>query len=193
MNSGKLNAANLLTGFRLVAAPILLGFGWFDWPIAFLALLAVSFLSDVLDGYVARRLEQTSSFGARLDTWSDGVIYSTIAVSSWWLWPDIVSEQAPYAWGVVASFTLPTLVGVSKFKTFTSYHTMSVKVAAAMMGSSIYPLFLLRIDWPFHFATFVCILAAVEETAITILMTEPHSNIKSLMQVIQKDTQDRIE
>ncbi len=186
MNSGKLNAANLLTGFRLVAAPILLGFAWFNWPIAFLVLLAVSFLSDVLDGYVARRLEQTSSFGARLDTWSDGVIYSTIAVSSWWLWPDIVREQAPYVWSVVASFTLPMLVGVSKFKTFTSYHTWSVKVAAAMMGSSIYPLFLLRIDWPFQIATFVCVLAAIEEIAITILMPEPHSNVRSLVWVIKE-------
>lgn len=185
MNSARWNAANLLTGFRLVAAPILLGFAWFNWPIAFLALLAFSFLSDVLDGYVARRLGQTSSFGARLDSWSDGVIYSTIAISAWWLWPDIVREQAPYVWVVVASFTLPTIVGVSKFKMFTSYHTWSVKAAAALMGLSIYPLFLLKIDWPFHFATFVCILAAIEEIGITILMSEAHSNVGSIVKVFR--------
>lgn len=186
MNSSRWNAANLLTGFRLVAAPILLGFAWFNWPIAFLVLLAISFLTDVLDGYVARRLGQASSFGAHLDSWSDGVIYSTIAISAWWLWPGIVLNQAPYVWMVVASFTLPTIVGVSKFKTFTSYHTWSVKVAAALMGSSIYPLFLLRIDWPFYFATIVCILAAIEEIGITILMTKPHSNVGSIMRVFRE-------
>ena len=186
MNWSRWNAANLLTGFRLVAAPILLTLAWFDWPITFLGLLAISFLSDVLDGYVARRLGQTSSFGARLDTWSDGVIYSTIAISAWWLWPDVVREQAFYVGVVVASFTLPTLVGMSKFKTFTSYHTWSVKVAAACMGSSLYPLFLVGIVWPFHIATLVCVLAAIEEILITVLMPEPQSNIGSILKVIQK-------
>jgi len=186
MNSARWNAANLLTGFRLVAAPILLGFAWFNWPIAFLVLLAFSFLSDVLDGYVARRLGQTSSFGARLDSWSDGVIYSTIAISAWWLWPDVVREQAPYVWVVVASFTLPTIIGVSKFKIFTSYHTWSVKIAAALMGFSLYPLFLIGLTWPFHWATFVCVLAAIEEIAITISMPEPHSNVGSIFRVIRE-------
>ena len=186
MSSARLNTANLLTGFRLVAAPILLGFAWFNKPMAFLVLLAVSFLSDVLDGYVARRLGQASSFGARLDSWSDGVIYSTIAISAWWLWPGIVRDQTPYVWIVVASFTLPTIVAVSKFKTFTSYHTWSVKIAAALMGSSIYPLFLIGLAWPFHWATFVCVLAALEEIAITVLMAEPHSNVGSIFRVIRE-------
>ncbi len=186
MKSDRFNAANMLTGFRLVAAPILLGFAWFDLPIAFLVLLGVAFFSDVLDGYVARRLGQTSNFGARLDSWSDGVIYLTIVISAWWLWPDIVSEQAAFVWVVVACFTLPTIVGLIKFNTFTSYHTWSVKIAAALMGSSIYPLFLFEINWPFHFATLVCILASIEEIAITLLMPEPHSNVRSLAWVIHE-------
>lgn len=185
MNSNRWNAANLLTASRLIAAPILLGLAWFNQPITFLALLALVFFSDLLDGYVARRLGQASSFGARLDSWSDGVIYSTIAISTWWLWPDIVRVQALYVWIVIGSFTLPTIIGISKFKTLTSYHTWSVKAAAASMGLSLYPLFLFRISWPFHLAVFICVLAALEEIGITVLMSEPHSNVGSIMRVFR--------
>lgn len=186
MNSNQWHAANLLTASRLAAAPILLGLAWFNKPIAFLTLLAAVFFTDLLDGYVARRLKQTSSFGAQLDSWSDGVIYSTIAISTWWLWPDIVQDQVLYVWIVIGSFTLPTIIGISKFKTLTSYHTWSVKVAAAAMGLSLYPLFLFKISWPFHLAVFVCVLAAIEEIGMTVLMSEPHSNIGSIVRVFRE-------
>lgn len=185
MKSNRLNAANLLTAFRLVAAPVLLIFAWFEYPIAFLVLLAISFFTDVLDGYVARRLGQISSFGSRLDTWSDVVIYSTIAMSSWWLWPDTVREQAFYIMIVIASLLLPAVVGGLKFKTITSYHTWSAKIAVALTGLSLYPLFLAGLALPFHWATLVCAVAATEEIMITLLMPEPHSDIRSLLWVIQ--------
>lgn len=43
----------------------------FDWPLVFLALFGISVLLDGLDGYLARKLNQTSAFGAWFDVLID--------------------------------------------------------------------------------------------------------------------------
>lgn len=58
---------NLLSGFRLVAAPFLLWVAWMKYPNLFLILLSVSLLSDAIDGFVASRLNLASDVGTRFD------------------------------------------------------------------------------------------------------------------------------
>jgi len=61
------NIPNFLSSFRLVVVPFLLIIAWLNRPKLFLALLAVSLISDALDGLVARRLRVTSETGAKFD------------------------------------------------------------------------------------------------------------------------------
>ena len=61
--------ANLLTGWRILSAALLLAFPPFS-P-AFWALYLSGGLSDMLDGPVARRTHTESALGARLDTIAD--------------------------------------------------------------------------------------------------------------------------
>ena len=42
---------------------------------AFLAILAISLLSDVFDGYLARRLNQPPDLVRKLDSWGDVLTY----------------------------------------------------------------------------------------------------------------------
>lgn len=176
---------NLLTGFRFIAAPGLLWLAWQGHGIAFMLLLALAFLTDVLDGFVARLLGQTSEFGATLDSWADVITYLTIAVACWWLWPQIVSAEIVYVLLIVASCLLPAIAGFIKFGRFTSYHTWGVKVAAAAMGITLYVLFLGGPAWPFRIAAIICILSALEEIALTILLSDPQSNIRSIWHAIK--------
>ncbi|MFZ2313365.1 MAG: CDP-alcohol phosphatidyltransferase family protein, partial [Methylobacter sp.] len=73
----RLTLPNLLTGFRFVAAPVLLWLAWHGHGIAFMILLAVAFLSDMLDGLAARLTGQVTQFGATLDSWADVINYLT--------------------------------------------------------------------------------------------------------------------
>lgn len=182
---------NLFTEFRFIAAPGLLWLAWHGHGIAFMILLALVFLSDLLDGLAARLTGQTTQFGAMLDSWADIVTYLTIAIGCWWLWPDMVEKELFYVVLVVASCLLPGMVAVSKFKGFTSYHTWGVKFAAATMGSSLYLLFLGGPPWPFRLAAVICILAAIEEIAITFLLPEPESNLRSVWHVLKRLKQNK--
>ncbi|MGR9115981.1 MAG: CDP-alcohol phosphatidyltransferase family protein [Gammaproteobacteria bacterium] len=181
----KLTLPNLLTGFRFVAAPVLLWLSWNGYGLAFMGLLAVAFLTDMLDGFVARLTGQVSHFGATLDSWADVITYLTIAVCCWWLWPAIVERELVYVGLVVASCLMPAGAGLIKFGRFTSYHTWGVKLAAASMGLTLYILFLGGPVWPFRVAAVMCILAAFEEIAITLLVSEPESNMRSVWDVLK--------
>ena len=182
----RLTLPNLLTGFRFVAAPGLLWLAWQNHGIAFMILLAISFLTDLLDGLAARLTGQVSQFGATLDSWADVITYLTIALGCWWLWPDVVYRELFFVGLIVASCLLPAFAGFSKFGRFTSYHTWGVKIAAASMGLSLYLMFLGGPEWPFRVAAVICILAAIEEIALTLLLSEPESNVRSVWDVFKR-------
>nr|WP_305909800.1 CDP-alcohol phosphatidyltransferase family protein [Methylomarinum sp. Ch1-1]MDP4522736.1 CDP-alcohol phosphatidyltransferase family protein [Methylomarinum sp. Ch1-1] len=129
---------NLLSCFRFVSAPLLLILAWHGAAGAFLALLAFTFLTDVLDGMAARMLGQTSELGALLDSWGDLTIYTTIALSTWWLWPQLMQRELIYMVMVILSYVLPAAAGLIKFHAITSYHTWLVKLAVACMGCSFF-------------------------------------------------------
>jgi phosphatidylglycerophosphate synthase len=185
----KLTLPNLLTGFRFVADLGLLWLAWYGYGIAFMMLLALAFLTDLLDGLAARLTGQVSQFGAILDSWADVITYLTTAIGCWWLWPDVVRRELIFVVLMVSSCLLPAVVGFSKFGRFTSYHTWGVKIAAASMGFSLYVLFFGGPAWPFRLAAVICILAAIEEISLTLLLPESESNVRSIWHVLKRSHQ----
>src|SRR5690606_54617 len=115
LNPELLTLPNLFTCFRFVAAPVLLWLPWHGCKNYFLILLTVSFLSDALDGIAARLTGQMTQFGAMLDSCADVIIYLVIAVSAWWLWPDVVKRELIYVILIIGSYLLPSIVGMVKF------------------------------------------------------------------------------
>ncbi len=179
---------NLISALRLSTAPVLLWLAWFGYSRTVLVVLVVSFASDVLDGYLARRLGQTSDLGARLDSVGDFAIYIAIPVVGWWLWPDTMRREAPYFIAVIASTTLPPVVGYCKFRMATSYHTWAAKLAAFLVGGSVIFLFAGYLPWLFRLATPVSVYAALEEIAITLALPKHQSNVRSFWHIVHQQT-----
>jgi CDP-diacylglycerol--glycerol-3-phosphate 3-phosphatidyltransferase len=175
-----LTLPNMLTCFRFFSAPAMLFFAWIGDGDLFLLLLAITFLSDVLDGMAARLLGLESQFGAMLDSWADLLVYITIAVGTWWLWPEVIKRELWYVIIAILSYVLPVTVGLIKFHAVTSYHTWLVKCAVASMGIALFLLFIFEFVWPFRLAAFICLAAAVEEIAITFYLFEMRSDVRSL-------------
>lgn len=75
------NLPTLLTWARIAAIPLIVGVYYIDLPVQQANLIAtvmfIAFaLTDWLDGYLARRLNQTSAFGAFLDPVADKFLVS---------------------------------------------------------------------------------------------------------------------
>ena len=81
------NIPNTLTTFRLFLIPIFLVIFYLPYSLAFFAAAFVFWLAsitDILDGYLARRLNQSTPFGAFLDPVADKVMVcaALVALSS---------------------------------------------------------------------------------------------------------------
>lgn len=184
------NLPNLVSLIRILLAPLLLWLAIQQQPQWFLLVLVLTVFTDALDGFLARYLQQITEMGSRLDSWGDFIVYSVMAISAWLLWPDIVRREAMFVVMVLLSFTVPVLIGLIKFRSMTSYHTWSVKVAVAVTIVAYILLFSDIVSWPFRLAALLCLYAALEEIMITLLMKHQHVDVRTLGQAIRYNRQE---
>jgi cardiolipin synthase len=184
------NLPNLVSFIRILLAPVLFYFAFTGKPVWFLATLMFSGFTDVLDGFLARILHQITEMGSRLDSWGDFTIYTTMAICAWILWPDIVAEELIAYVVIVISITSPVIVGLLKFRTITSYHTWTVKVAVVVTFIGYILLFAGWVDWPFRVAAVFCAVAALEEIAITLLIRQEHVDVRTVWAALKYNKED---
>ena len=177
---------NILSILRLILGPVLIILAWFGLEMVFVGVLIFAFFLDLIDGPIARKLHQVSRLGSRIDSYADFSIYIAFIIGAIFLWPDIVNRELFYFILVCLSITLPALFGLIKFHGGTSYHTLLVKLAAVCMAPAAIILFVGGPPWPFYIATAVSVIAAIEEIVITCLLDKPQSDIKNIIQVLNK-------
>lgn len=185
------NLPNLVSVIRMLMAPVLFYFALNQQPNWYIGVLLLAVFTDVLDGFLARILHQITKLGSRLDSWGDFMIYSTMAVCAWILWPDILQREIFYFIIIVLSFTLPVIIGFIKFHSFTSYHTWGVKLAVAVTIISYVLLFSGLLDWPFRVSALFCLYAGLEEIAITLLLYRERVDIRSAWQALKYHRENR--
>ena len=179
------NIPNFLSIFRIIAVPFLFIIAWQGRPKLFLAFLAVSLLSDAIDGFIARRFKVTSKIGTRLDSWGDFVTYVTFTVCAYMLWPEILHREAFFVVTGVIFYVIPVVAGFIKFNRLSCYHTWAAKIQAVFMCIALYILFITGIAWPFQYAVILQCFVSIEEIAITLLLKEQYHNIPSIWHLIQ--------
>jgi phosphatidylglycerophosphate synthase len=132
---------NALSGLRLVLAPVLLWLAWMGRPTAFLVTLSVSLLSDLSDGWFARRFDQATHLGTLLDSYGDLATYTTVPLCAWWLWPELIRREGWYAAAIVAAYLFSIGLGYLKYGRLTAYHTYGAKLSAVVVGANAMVLF----------------------------------------------------
>jgi CDP-diacylglycerol--glycerol-3-phosphate 3-phosphatidyltransferase len=132
----ELNLPNALTWFRIVAIPlVVIVFFWPElvghpapWSRPASGLLfALAGITDYLDGYLARRLKQTSNFGAFLDPVADKLMVSTALVL-------LVQGDPNVALAVVAAIIIGREITVSALREWMSQLGARANVAVTFLG-----------------------------------------------------------
>ena len=122
--------ANTITIFRIAASIILLFCPVFS-P-AFYVFYIAAGLSDMLDGFVARKTNSVSGFGARLDTTADFVFVIVCLIK---LLPVIRIPIWLYVWtGIIALIKVVNIIsGIAVQKKFVAVHSAMNKAAGALL------------------------------------------------------------
>lgn len=124
------NLPNALTWIRIVAIPLIvvvffLPVGWAG-PAAGV-LFALAGLTDLLDGYLARKMGLASRFGAFLDPVADKLVVATALVL-------IVQRDPSIDLTIVASIIIGREITVSALREWMSEIGASAKVAVSWFG-----------------------------------------------------------
>ena len=180
-----MNVPNVLSALRIALVPVLLALAWHGAVVPFAIVFAVGLASDVLDGILARRLGQVTELGARLDQWGDFALWLSLPLAAWWLWPDIIVREAPYAAIAIACMLAPTAIAWAKYRAVPGYHTWSVKLGSVAMGVSVPLLLLFDFPWPFRMAALWQIVCAIDELSITWLLPQCHNDVPTLFHALR--------
>ncbi|CAH0369293.1 unnamed protein product [Pelagomonas calceolata] len=120
---------NALSLFRLACGPMLVAAYWETRPdITFCAMFVLGGLSDGADGYLARRLDLCSVFGAELDGRADTAFYSAMVVVSLRWYATELRHQLPLILATVLSHLLQWAVAYAKFGRLAAYHSVTGKL-----------------------------------------------------------------
>ena len=171
---------NMITSIRIIGTACLL----FMKPmtLAFYIIYTIAGISDVADGWTARKLKVTSEFGSRLDSAADLLYYAVMVFK---VFPVLWDILPMWIWITVAATVVIRIVSyvlaAVKYRCFASLHTYMNKATSVVAFTIPYAL-----RTPFD--TIVCgacsvvmALAAVEELIMHIRMKEYNPKMKSLV------------
>lgn len=175
----KWNVADTITTMRMAATVFLLFL-----PLTstlFVVIYTFAGLSDVLDGWIARKSGKASEFGARLDSISDLLFYSVLLIR---LFPILYETLPREIWYVVVAIIFVRLAAyitaAVKYHRFASLHTWMNKLTGALVFLLPY---VLLISSGVEYCWAVCMVAfaaSAEELAIHLFRTDYLAERKSL-------------
>lgn len=181
----QLSIPNVITAMRIVGAVCLL----FTEPfsLAFFIIYTLCGFSDILDGWIARKTQTTSEYGAKLDSAADIIFYSIFAFL---IFPVLIRELPMGLWyaayAVVAVRIVCYIIVAVKFKRFSSMHTYMNKATSATIF--VMPYFMAN-----SATTLICSILAVisgtatlEELVIQLRSDKYRSDVKSIIHMNKK-------
>lgn len=142
-------------------------------------------LSDILDGFLARRLHLQSDIGAKLDSIADvffngALLFIVVANITFPLW----------MWGCIGIIVVIRLisysVGFYKYHAFASLHTILNKITGVFLF--VFPLFYtwIGVELTGFITCFIALLSAIEEMMITVKEKELNRDCKSIFHLHKK-------
>ncbi len=181
---------NQLTAARLVMIPVMWALTLMKLPVSVGIGMILSFATDVLDGFVARKLGQASEFGSKFDSLVDNLLLPSALVWLWLLRPEVYRE---HIWLGVFAITLyfsSLLLGLIKFRRFANLHLYSSKVSSVFMYLFISHAFIAAHYSPllFYIATGMFVVTSAESLALQLISSKVDAHMGSIILVWRRHT-----
>lgn len=123
---------NSISTFRLLLIPALWIFTFRDMPIVVAVGVLVAAFSDTLDGVLARRLGQVTTFGSKLDSLADNLLKPSVIVWLLVLDPELLSDHPHELLAAIILYAATVTIGIVKFRRFGNLHLYSGKIGSLL-------------------------------------------------------------
>jgi CDP-diacylglycerol--glycerol-3-phosphate 3-phosphatidyltransferase len=178
---------NIITSYRLLMVPVILCFVITKHEKLFAVFLVINLVSDIIDGYIARRFKMETEIGARLDSFADNFNYVLAFLGMFIYRMDDLRPHLVSLLIYVGLLVLTQIISLTKFRRFPSFHPYMGKIGGYINGFFFVCLFTLGFFAPLYYLVIVWgILSALEHIAIQMVIPEMRSNVKGLYWVLKE-------
>jgi phosphatidylglycerophosphate synthase len=178
---------NGITLYRVIAAPFLLFLIITGQADLFKWLLAFSFFTDAIDGYLARKYKVVSVLGAKLDSIGDDLTVVAGVIGLFVLRPEFIKKELIWLVIIFILFLVQVISALVRFGAITSFHTYLAKLAAVCQGVFLILSFMIEPSRVlFYIAITITALDLLEEIILTFLLPKWKANVKGIYWVLKQ-------
>jgi phosphatidylglycerophosphate synthase len=179
---------NGITVYRIIAAPVLIylviikDIDLFKW------LLAISFFTDSIDGFLARKYKVTSIMGSRLDSIGDDLTIAAAFAGMIFIKTQFIKDEIIIFSILFLLYVLQNILALVKYHKTTSFHTYFAKIAAVFQGLFMILIFFLTKPFMplFYVAIILTAIDLIEETIMILLLPNWETDIKGIYWIMKR-------
>lgn len=179
---------NAISLARLLSTPLL---GWLAYSGragTFAAVLLLALASDLLDGWLARRLDASSNTGALLDSLADIALTLAILLGMAWLHAEVYQADGWVIYTVLVAWLIAHSASLLRYGRLASFHTWLIRIGIATFNLFAVVLFLFSYQpWLLYLAASLSLLGVVEHFLLLALVREWTPNIPGGLFTIWRD------
>lgn len=170
-----------LTTYRIIISPVLLILLFQDHP-AFKWLLLSAFITDALDGFLARRLKVTTMLGAKMDSVADDFLFVVSTIAVVYLHTEVILHTIFVLLAILLLFLVKMTILLAKHnKLISGMHIYSTKAAAIVQAIFfLHCIFFQPSGFLFYNMIVVTGISMIEEIIIISSFRELKQNAKGL-------------
>jgi len=175
------NIADWFSFYRVVAAPFLLLLLWLDERQLFAWFLLISYSTDAIDGYLARKLKITSPRGSQLDSFGDQITLVVGILGLFVFESEFIEKNALLISIAFVPYIIQMILAYYKYGKATAFHTYFAKLSAILQSIFIlYSLFFVPNYTLFYIMIVFGLLETFEEIALILMYDNWASDVKGI-------------
>lgn len=175
------NIADWFSFYRIGVSPFLVVLIWFDQRLIFTCLLLLSYLTDAIDGFLARKLKITSPRGSQLDSFGDQITLIVGLVGLYYFETDFITTNIIIILIAFVPYIIQMLIAYFKYSKATAFHTYLAKLSAVVQSVFIlYALFFSPNYWLFYIMIGIGLIETLEEIVLIFMYDHWASDVKGI-------------
>ena len=176
------NIADWFSFYRIFAAPILLLLIYLDQRLIFTWLLLISYSTDTIDGFLARKLKITSPRGSQLDSIGDQITLIMGLLGLFYFETNFIKANLFLILIAFIPYIIQMILAYLKYGKATAFHTYLAKLSAILQSLFIlWSLFFTPNYTLFYIMIIIGLIETFEEITLIFMYDNWASDVKSII------------
>jgi CDP-diacylglycerol--glycerol-3-phosphate 3-phosphatidyltransferase len=175
------NIADWFSFYRILAAPFLIALIWFDERLIFTWFLLISYSTDAIDGFLARKLKITSPRGSQLDSIGDQVTLIIGLIGLFFFETHFIKSNLTLILVAFIPYIVQMFIAYYKYGKATAFHTYLAKASAIMQSVFILSSLFFSPNYPlFYIMIIIGLIETIEEIALIFMYDVWAADVKGI-------------